>query len=161
MEDKTIYQFKTTDLAGNTFDFSSLKGKKMMIVNTASQCGLTPQFEGLEAIHKEYQSKGLTIIGFPSNDFAGQEPGTNEEIATFCERNYRVTFPMMSKVIVKGEGICDIYQFLKSKEKNGVVDSNVEWNFQKYLINENGEVEKVISPQTSPTDPEIIDWIKS
>ncbi|WP_245576085.1 glutathione peroxidase [Flavobacterium frigidarium] len=161
MEDKTIYQFKTTDLAGNTFDFSSLKGKKMMIVNTASQCGLTPQFEGLEAIHKEYQSKGFTIIGFPSNDFAGQEPGTNEEIATFCERNYRVTFPMMSKVTVKGEGICEVYQFLTKKEKNGVVDSTVEWNFQKYLINENGEVEKVISPQTSPTDPEITDWIKS
>ncbi|WP_339655464.1 glutathione peroxidase [Flavobacterium frigidarium] len=161
MEDKTIYQFKTTDLAGNTFDFSSLKGKKMMIVNTASQCGLTPQFEGLEAIYKEYQSKGFTIIGFPSNDFAGQEPGTNEEIATFCERNYRVTFPMMSKVTVKGEGICEVYQFLTNKEKNGVVDSTVEWNFQKYLINENGAVEKVISPQTSPTDPEIIDWIKS
>ena len=161
MEDKTIYQFKTTDLAGNIFDFSSLKGKKMMIVNTASQCGLTPQFEGLEAIYKEYQSKGFTIIGFPSNDFAGQEPGTNEEIATFCERNYRVTFPMMSKVTVKGEGICEVYQFLTSKEKNGVVDSTVEWNFQKYLINENGAVEKVISPQTSPTDPEIIDWIKS
>ena len=161
MEDKTIYQFKTTDLAGNTFDFSSLKGKKMMIVNTASQCGLTPQFEGLEAIYKEYQSKGFTIIGFPSNDFAGQEPGTNEEIATFCERNYRVTFPMMSKVTVKGDGICNVYEFLTSKEKNGVVDSTVEWNFQKYLINENGAVEKVISPQTSPTDPEIIDWIKS
>ena len=160
MENKTIYQFKTTDLAGNSFDFSSLKGKKIMIVNTASQCGLTPQFEGLEAIYKEYQGKGFTIVGFPSNDFAGQEPGTNEEIATFCERNYRVTFPIMDKVVVLGADKCDVYQFLTEKEKNGVVDSTVEWNFQKYLINENGEVEKVISPQTSPTDPDIIKWIK-
>ncbi|NRT12664.1 glutathione peroxidase [Flavobacterium sp. 14A] len=160
MENKTIYQFKTTDLAGNSFDFSSLKGKKIMIVNTASQCGLTPQFEGLEAIYKEYQGKGFTIVGFPSNDFAGQEPGTNEEIATFCERNYRVTFPIMDKVVVLGADKCDVYQFLTEKEKNGVVDSTVEWNFQKYLINENGELEKVISPKTSPTDPDIIKWIK-
>ena len=160
MENKTIYQFKTTDLAGNSFDFSSLKGKKIMIVNTASQCGLTPQFEGLEAIYKEYQGKGFTIVGFPSNDFAGQEPGTNEEIATFCERNYRVTFPMMDKVVVLGADKCDVYQFLTEKEKNGVLDSTVEWNFQKYLINENGELEKVISPKTSPTDPDIIKWIK-
>ena len=160
MENKTIYQFKTTDLAGNSFDFSSLKGKKIMIVNTASQCGLTPQFEGLEAIYKEYQGKGFTIVGFPSNDFAGQEPGTNEEIATFFFCIYRVTFPMMDKVVVLGEDKCDVYQFLTEKEKNGVLDSTVEWNFQKYLINENGELEKVISPKTSPTDPDIIKWIK-
>lgn len=161
METQDIYQFKVKDLYGKEFDFASLKGKKVMIVNTASKCGLTPQYKDLEALYKEYKDKGLVIIGFPANNFASQEPGTNEEIAQFCEMNYGVTFPMMEKISVKGDDMAPIYQYLTRKSKNGVQDSEVEWNFQKYLINENGLLEKVIDPQTLPTDPEIINWIKA
>lgn len=161
MSEKNIYQFKVKDLYGETFDFSTLKGKKVLIVNTASKCGLTPQYKDLEALYKEYKDQGLVIIGFPANDFAGQEPGTNEEIAAFCEQNYGVSFPMMDKISVKGNDMAPIYQFLTQKEKNGLQDSEVEWNFQKYLINERGELEKVVGPRTLPTDAEIVDWVKS
>lgn len=156
----TIHQFKVKDLYGKDFDFASLEGKKVMIVNTASKCGLTPQYKDLEAIYEEYKDDGFVIVGFPANNFAGQEPGTNEEIATFCEKNYGVTFPMMDKISVKGDDMAPIYQFLTQKDKNGLQDSEVEWNFQKYLINEKGELVKVISPKTLPTDPEIVNWIK-
>ena len=138
-----------------------LKGKKIIIVNTASKCGLTPQYKDLEAVYKEYKDKGLVIVGFPANNFASQEPGTNEEIATFCQLNYGVTFPMMDKVSVKGDDMAAIYQFLTQKSKNGLQDSTVEWNFQKYLINEKGELEKVIAPRTLVTDPEVLNWIKA
>ncbi|MCV9928180.1 glutathione peroxidase [Flavobacterium sp. LS1R49] len=161
MEKQTIYQFKVEDLTGNQFDFASLKGKKIMIVNTASKCGLTPQYKDLEAIYKEYKDKGFVIVGFPANNFASQEPGTNEEIGAFCQQNYGVTFPMMDKISVKGDDMSEVYKFLTQKSKNGVQDSEVEWNFQKYLINEKGELVKVIHPKTLPTDPEIIKWIKS
>lgn len=161
MSASNIYQFKVTDLYGKEFDFASLKGKKVIIVNTASKCGLTPQYKDLEAIYKEYKDKGLVIVGFPANNFASQEPGTSKEIAEFCELNYGVTFPMMDKISVKGNDMAPIYQFLTQKSKNGLQDSEVEWNFQKYLINENGQLEKVISPRTLPTDPEIINWIKA
>ncbi|GGF21916.1 glutathione peroxidase [Flavobacterium limi] len=160
MAKETIYQYKVEDLSGNTFDFSSLKGKKIMIVNTASKCGLTPQYKDLEAIYKEYKDKGFVIVGFPANNFASQEPGTNEEIGAFCQQNYGVTFPMMDKVSVKGDDMCEVYKFLTQKSKNGVQDSEVEWNFQKYLINEKGELVKVVKPRTLPTDPEVINWIK-
>jgi glutathione peroxidase len=161
MEKENIYQFKVEDLSGKIFDFSTLKGKKVMIVNTASKCGLTPQYKDLEAIYKEYKDKNFVIIGFPANNFASQEPGTNEEIASFCQLNYGVTFPMMDKVSVKGADMCAVYQFLTQKSKNGLENSDVAWNFQKYLINENGELEKVIAPQTLPTDASVIDWIKA
>lgn len=160
MSASTIYQFKVKDLYGKEFDFSTLKGKKVMIVNTASKCGLTPQYKDLEALYKEYKDKGLVIVGFPANNFAGQEPGSNEEIASFCEMNYGVTFPMMDKISVKGNNMAPIYQFLTQKSKNGVQDSEVQWNFQKYLINEKGELVKVIDPKTLPTDPEVVNWIK-
>ena len=161
MAASSLHQFKVKDLYGETFDFASLKGKKVMIVNTASKCGLTPQYKDLEALYKEYKDKGLVIIGFPANNFASQEPGTNKEIAEFCEMNYGVTFPMMEKISVKGDDMAPVYQFLTQKNKNGVQDSEVEWNFQKYLINGNGQLEKVIQPQTLPTDPEVINWIKA
>lgn len=161
MEKQTIYQFKVEDLYGNVLDFSTLKGKKIMIVNTASKCGLTPQYKSLEAIYKEYKDKGFVIVGFPANNFASQEPGTNEEIATFCQENYGVSFPMMDKVSVKGDDMCPLYQFLTQKAKNGLKDSEVEWNFQKYLINEKGQLEQVIAPRTLPTDASVIDWIKA
>jgi glutathione peroxidase len=158
---ETIYQYKVEDLSGDTFDFASLKGKKIMIVNTASKCGNTPQYIDLEATYKEYKDKGFVIVGFPANNFMSQEPGTNQEIAAFCQKNYGVTFPMMDKVSVKGDDMCPIYQFLTQKSKNGLQDSKVDWNFQKYLINEKGELEKVISPRTSITDPEVMNWIKA
>ncbi|WP_188362065.1 glutathione peroxidase [Flavobacterium orientale] len=158
---QAIYTFKVEDLEGKEFDFASLRGKKVMIVNTASKCGLTPQYKDLQALYEEYKDKGLVIIGFPANDFMSQEPGTNEEIGAFCEKNFGVTFPMMSKISVKGNEMAPIYQFLTQKAKNGLQDSEVEWNFQKYLINERGELEKVISPRTSPKDKEILDWLAS
>jgi len=158
---QSIYTFKVEDLEGKEFDFASLKGKKIMVVNTASKCGLTPQYKDLQALYEEYKDKGLVIIGFPANDFMKQEPGTNEEIGAFCEKNYGVTFPMMSKISVKGKEMHPLYQFLTQKAQNGLQDSDVEWNFQKYLLNENGELEKVISPRTSPKDKEILNWLAS
>jgi glutathione peroxidase len=161
MSKENIYQFKVKDLEGNDFDFASLKGKKILVVNTASKCGLTPQYKDLEAIYSQYKDKNFVVVGFPANNFASQEPGTNAEIGEFCQRNYGVSFPMMGKVSVKGDDMDKVYQFLTQKSKNGLQDSEVEWNFQKYLINEKGELEKVISPKTLPTDPEIVNWIKA
>lgn len=158
---KSIHDFKVTSLEGKTFDFATLKGKKVIVVNTASECGLTPQYKDLEAIYEQYKDKGLVVVGFPANNFGAQEPGTNAEIATFCQRNYGVTFPMMAKISVKGDDMAPIYHFLTEKSQNGLQDSEVEWNFQKYLIDENGNLVKVIAPQTLPTDPSIVDWIKS
>ena len=160
MQKETIYQFKVEDIEGNDFDFSSLNGKKVLIVNTASKCGLTPQYELLQEIYDTYKASNFTIIGFPANNFLSQEPGTNEEIAQFCSQNYKVTFPMMGKISVKGKDMHPLYQFLTQKTKNGYADSEVSWNFQKYLINEKGELVNVIQPKTLPTDSKIIDWIK-
>ena len=159
VQSQTIYQFKVTDLYGKEFDFSTLKGKNILIVNTASECGLTPQYKDLEAIYKKYKDLNFVIIGFPANNFGSQEPGSNEQIAKFCQMNYGVTFPMMSKISVKGKDIHEVYQFLTQKDKNGLQDSQVEWNFQKYLINEEGELIKVLSPRVLPTDAEIVGWI--
>lgn len=159
MTTQNIYQFKVTDLAGKPFDFESLKGKKIMIVNTASKCGLTPQYKDLQALYEKYQSKNFVIVGFPANNFGSQEPGTDKEIETFCAKNYGVTFPMMSKISVKGSDMHKLYQFLTQKALNGLQDSEVQWNFQKYLINTNGELEKVINPQTLPSDESISAWI--
>jgi glutathione peroxidase len=161
MSKQTIYQFQVEDLEGNTFDFSTLKGKKILVVNTASECGLTPQYEQLQAIYEKYKDKNFVIIGFPANNFGSQEPGTNQQIATFCQKNFGVSFPMMSKISVKGNDMHAVYQFLTQKAKNGLEDSEVQWNFQKYLINEKGELEKVVSPRTLPTDAEIVNWIES
>lgn len=161
MAKENIYQFKVKDLAGNDFDFATLKGKKVLIVNTASKCGLTPQYKDLQAIYDQYKDKGLVVVGFPANNFASQEPGTNEEIGVFCQQNYGVTFPMMEKISVKGDDMNEVYKFLTQKSKNGLQDSEVEWNFQKYLINEKGELEKVIAPRTLVTDAEVVNWVKA
>jgi glutathione peroxidase len=157
---ESIHQFTVTDIDGKSFDFKSLKGKKIMVVNTASKCGLTPQYEKLEALYQKYKNSNFVIIGFPANDFMGQEPGTNEEIATFCKKNYGVSFSMMEKISVKGSDIHPVYQFLTEKSKNGLEDNSVQWNFQKYLIDENGYLVKVVSPRTSPDDQEITSWIE-
>jgi glutathione peroxidase len=158
-EKQNIYQFKVEDLSGKEFDFASLKCKKILVVNTASKCGLTPQYKDLEAIYEKYKDKNFVIVGFPANNFLWQEPGSNKEIGAFCQQNYGVMFPMMSKVSVKGKDMCEVYKFLTQKSKNGLQDSKVAWNFQKYLINEKGELEKVIKPQVLPTDASIVDWI--
>jgi glutathione peroxidase len=160
MEKQNIYQFKVQDLEGKEFDFATLKGKKVLVVNTASKCGLTPQYKDLESIYEKYKNQNFVIVGFPANNFMSQEPGTNEEIGAFCQKNYGVTFPMMSKVSVKGNDMCEVYKFLTQKSKNGLQDSDVEWNFQKYLINDKGELDKVVSPRVLPTDNEIVSWIE-
>ena len=157
--DNSIHQFKVADIYGNIFDFSQLKGKKVMIVNTASKCGLTYQYEALQKLYSQFKDLNFVIVGFPSNDFLWQEPGSNDEIIDFCEQNYGVTFPMMSKITVKGTKKHPIYQFLTQKSKNNYRDSRVTWNFQKYLINQEGQVEKIISPRTRPDSQEIVSWI--
>lgn len=157
---QSIHQFKVKDLYGNDFDFASLKGKKIMVVNTASKCGLTPQYKQLEELYQKYKDKNFTIVGFPSNDFMQQEPGTNQEIAEFCQKNYGVSFLMMDKVVVKGSDKCPVYKFLTEKALNGVDENSVKWNFQKYLIDGNGFLVKVIAPTTEPLDKEIISWIE-
>ncbi|MGV8095123.1 MAG: glutathione peroxidase [Mangrovibacterium sp.] len=156
----SIYDFKVKDIEGNEFDMASLKGKKVLIVNTASKCGLTPQYELLQTLYDKYGSEKFTIIGFPANNFLGQEPGSDEEIQEFCQKNYGVTFPMMSKISVKGDDMAPIYQWLTQKAKNGVKDSEVSWNFQKYMIDENGHLVDFVSPKTKPDDPKIVSWIQ-
>jgi glutathione peroxidase len=157
---QSIHQFKVKDLSGNTFDFATLKGKKILVVNTASKCGYTSQYEQLETIYKKYKDDNLVIVGFPANNFGSQEPGTNAEIATFCQKNYGVTFPMMSKISVKGSDMDEVYAFLTQKKLNGVLDSKVNWNFQKYLLNEKGELEQMYLSSVEPTDAKIVNWIK-
>jgi glutathione peroxidase len=156
---KTIYEFKVAGLEGGTIDFKKYKGKKILIVNTASQCGNTPQYEGLEALYKKY-GHNLVIVGFPANDFGAQEPGSNGEIATFCKKNYGVSFPMAAKITVKGENMAPIYKWLTDKKYNGYKDSEVKWNFQKYLINEKGELVAVFAPKVKPDSPEITEAIE-
>ena len=160
MQAENIYQFTVTDLAGSEFKFSDLKGKKIMIVNTASECGNTPQYKDLQSIYEKYKNDNFVIVGFPANNFGAQEPGSDTEIAEFCKLNYGVTFPMMSKISVKGDDMNEVYKFLTEKDKNGYADSEVTWNFQKYLIDKNGEVVKVIAPKVLPTDHTMIDWIE-
>ncbi|MEA1886945.1 MAG: glutathione peroxidase [Bacteroidota bacterium] len=155
----SIYDFTVKDINGQDFSFSQLKGKKVMIVNTASKCGFTPQYEKLQELWEDYGGDDFIIIGFPANNFMNQEPGTNNEIMEFCKKNYGVTFPMMSKISVKGKDIHPVYEWLTTKELNGVEDSNVQWNFQKYLVDEEGELFKVIKPRIKPTDPEILNWL--
>ena len=160
-ESENIYQFQVTDLYGESFDFSSLKGKKLMVVNTASECGMTPQYEDLQKLYDTYKDKNFVVIGFPANNFGGQEPGSDAEIASFCKENYGVTFPMMSKISVKGGDMHELYHFLTEKQKNGLQDSEVAWNFQKYLLNEQGELVMIVQPRTLPTDPSIVKWIET
>lgn len=156
----SIHSFVVKDLQGNDFDFSTLKGKKILIVNTASKCGLTPQYEKLQEIYEKYKTQNFEIIGFPANNFLWQEPGNSKEIQKFCSVNYGITFPIMEKISVKGKNIHPVYEFLTKKSKNGVQDSKVKWNFQKYLLNEKGELEKVILPKIQPDDESIISWIE-
>src|SRR5450759_47568 len=155
-----FYNFKVKTLEGGDFDFSTLKGKKVMIVNTASKCGFTPQYKDLEEVYEKYQGI-LVIIGFPANNFANQEPGSATDIRKFCTENYGVKFSMMEKISVKGDDMAPLYKWLTSKDKNGVMDSEVKWNFQKYLIDENGKLVDVIYSKDKPTSEKVIAWISS
>ena len=157
---KTLHDFTVKDIDGNPYHLSQLKGKKVLVVNVASKCGLTPQYKELEELYKEYGGSKFTIIGFPANNFLSQEPGTNAEIKEFCQKNYGVTFPVMEKISVKGKDIAPIYSWLTQKSENGVMDSEVSWNFQKYLIDENGKLIEKISPREKPNSEKIIQWIK-
>ncbi len=156
-----FYNFTVKDIDGNDFSFSQLKGKKVMIVNVASKCGNTPQYEQLEEVYEKYKDHNFIIIAFPANNFMHQEPGTDEEIKQFCSENYGVTFPVMSKISVKGKNMHEVYRWLTSKKLNGVEDSSVRWNFQKYLISEEGKIVEVIKPKIKPDAPEIIEWIEN
>lgn len=159
-QSKVLYDFKATTLDGQSFNLSSLKGKKIMVVNTASKCGLTPQYAKLQKLYDQYKDKNFVIIGFPANNFASQEPGTNSEIKEFCTKNYGVTFPMMSKISVKGDDIDPLYKWLTSKEENKVLEAPVQWNFQKFLIDEKGQIADVAFPKELPDEDKIIKWIE-
>jgi glutathione peroxidase len=156
----SFYDFKVKDIDGNDFDLAKLKGKKVLVVNTASKCGLTPQYKQLQSLYEQFGGEKFVIVGFPANNFMKQEPGTNEEIAEFCEKNYGVTFPMMEKISVKGDDMHPLYHWLTEKSKNGVLDSEVGWNFQKYLVDEKGQLVKMVEPKTKPDDEQIVSWIK-
>jgi len=156
---KSFFDFNVKTIDGNEFPLSQLKGKKVMVVNTASKCGLTPQYETLQSVSDQYKSNNFVVIGFPANNFMSQEPGTNQEIKTFCTEKFNVSFPMMEKISVKGDDIHPLYKWLTSKSENGVMDSEVKWNFQKYLIDENGKLVDVIPPKEKPDSEKIIAWL--
>jgi len=155
-----FYDFKVKTLEGNDFDLSSLKGKKVMVVNVASKCGFTPQYKDLEEMYRKYEGE-MVIIGFPANNFGKQEPGTAAEIRQFCTENYGVTFPMMEKISVKGDDIHPLYKWLTSKAQNGVMDSEVRWNFQKYLIDANGKLVDVLYSKEKPESEKSIKWLSA
>ena len=157
----TIHQFTVEDIEGNPYDFAALSGKKIIIVNVASYCGLTPQYKDLQALYDRYKDKNLVIIGFPANNFLSQEPGSNESIQTFCSAKYGVTFPMMAKISVKGDKQHPIYTWLTSEDQNGVETTSVGWNFQKYLINEDGTYHAMVDPRASILEEEVINGLKT
>ena len=156
---KSIYDYQVESLDGGEINFADFKGKKILIVNTASECGFTPQYADLEKVYQQYRDK-LVIVGFPANNFGGQEPGSNEEIATFCQKNYGVTFPMAAKVSVKGDDTAPIFKYLTEKELNGVKNSSVMWNFTKFLIDENGKLIDSFASTTKPTSESITKYLK-
>ena len=156
---RSIYDIKVVDINGKTFDMSTLKGKKVLIVNTASQCGFTPQYSDLEKLYNDYKDKNFVVIAVPSNNFGDKEPGTNAEIKNFVETNYGVTFPVMAKSDVTGENENPLYKWLTSKDLNGVMDSKVAWNFQKYMIDENGQIVGVVQSNESPASDQVREWL--
>lgn len=156
----TIYDFNMKDITGQDVSLSDYKGKTVLIVNVASKCGLTPQYKSLQALYNQYEDKGLVILGFPANNFLSQESGTNEEIQEFCELNYGVTFPMFSKISVKGKDIHPLYQYLTQKSKNGLLDAPVTWNFQKFLINKEGKLVASFNPKTTVEEQSFLEILE-
>ncbi|HRN36755.1 MAG TPA: glutathione peroxidase [Flavobacteriales bacterium] len=155
-----FHQLNATDINGHPFDLTRLKGHKVLVVNTASECGFTPQYKGLEELYERYKGTGFMVVGFPSNDFGGQEPGDEKQIAAFCTKNYGVTFPMMAKVHTKGPDQSPVYAWLTRKKLNGVLDSEVKWNFQKYLIDQQGRLVAMYPSAQEPLSEAIINWVE-
>ncbi len=155
MQQKNIYAFKVKSLSGEDIDFATFRGKKILIVNTASECGYTPQYADLEKLYEQYKNK-LVIVGFPTNDFGGQEPGDNTEIKSFCQKNYGVNFPMAEKISVKGNNIAPLYAWLTHKDQNGVMDAEIKWNFNKFLIDEEGHLIKKFDSGIRPLSDDIV-----
>lgn len=158
---KTLHDFTMKTIKGEDCPLSTFKGKKVMVVNTASKCGLTPQYAELEKLYREFGPDKFVILGFPANNFLWQEPGTDQEIAEFCSLKYEVSFPMFSKISVRGAGIHPLYRWLTKKEENGVMKVTMKWNFQKFLIDEEGKWVDVVMPKDLPYSPRILEWLKS
>lgn len=156
---ETIYDYKVESLDGKEINFADFKGKKILVVNTASECGFTPQYADLEKLSKDYADK-IVVIGFPANNFGGQEPGSNKEIGAFCEKNFGVTFPMAAKVSVKGDDIAPIFKYLTQKDLNGVKNTAILWNFTKFLVDENGYLIDTFISTTKPTSESITKYLK-
>jgi len=152
---ETVYEFTPKSIDGQPAPLATYKGKVLLIVNVASKCGFTPQYKGLEATYEAYKDKGLVIVGFPANNFGAQEPGTNEEIKTFCSRTYNVSFPMMSKISVKGDDKDDLYKYLTDKTANPETGGEIKWNFTKFLVDRKGNIVARFEPQTKPDSPEV------
>jgi glutathione peroxidase len=157
----SVLDRKMKGLDGKEVDLAQYKGKVVMIVNVASKCGLTPQYKQLEAAYEKYKDQGFVIIGVPANEFGHQEPGTDQEISTFCTSKYNVTFPMLSKVVVKGNGITPLYQELTLKEKNAKFPGDIAWNFTKFVVGRDGQVSNRFEPRTKPDAPEVISAIET
>lgn len=155
----SIHSFKVKSLDGKEIDFSAFKGKKILVVNTASKCGFTPQYDALEKLYEQYKDR-LVIVGFPCNQFGGQEPGTAEEIQTFCKKNYGVSFPLAEKIDVKGDHISPVYKWLCNKSENGVLDASITWNFNKFLLDENGKLLAYFPSKVTPNSEEITKYLK-
>jgi glutathione peroxidase len=165
-QDKTampdsVLKFQAKDIDGKAVDLAKYKGEVLLIVNTASQCGYTPQYEGLEALYEKYKGKGFEVLAFPANEFGKQEPGTNAEIKTFCSSTYKVSFPLFSKVVVKGEGIDPLFKYLTSKETNPKFGGEIPWNFSKFLVNRKGEVIARFSPKDAPESAQVVKAVET
>ncbi|MBX3295325.1 MAG: glutathione peroxidase [Acidobacteria bacterium] len=156
-----MYEFTMKDIDGNDVSLEKYKGNVVMLVNVASRCGLTPQYEGLQAIYDKYKDRGFTVLGFPANNFMGQEPGTEAEIKEFCSLNYNVGFPMFSKISVKGTDQHPLYRFLTHPETNPGFDGDITWNFEKFLADRDGKIIARFSPRTVPTDAEVIEKLEA
>lgn len=155
-----FHSLQATDINGQAYDLTALQGHKVLVVNTASECGYTPQYQQLQELFAMYKDSGLVVLGFPSNDFGGQEPGDENAIAAFCQKNYGVTFPLMAKVHTKGPEQSPVYAWLTQKSRNGVLDSEVKWNFQKYLIDERGRLVAMYPSAQDPLSEPIINWVE-
>lgn len=161
VKEKGMYEFTMKDIDGNDVSLEKYKGNVVMLVNVASRCGLTPQYEGLQAIYDKYKDRGFTVLGFPANNFMGQEPGTEAEIKEFCSLNYNVGFPMFSKISVKGTDQHPLYRFLTHPETNPGFDGDITWNFEKFLADRDGKIVARFSPRTIPTDAEVIEKLEA
>jgi glutathione peroxidase len=161
MPPKSVHDFTMKDIDGNEVSLERYRGKVLLIVNVASKCGLTPQYAQLQSFYEKYQDKGVEVLGFPANNFMGQEPGTELEIKKFCTNKYQVTFPMFAKISVKGKEMHPLYRFLTEKDLNGAVDAPVKWNFQKFLVDRNGKVIASFDPSTSVDDSEVLKAVEA